>query len=282
MRPHWVGLLFLIGCSAQYGVPTQNFSKEIVPIKPDVLTIPSTDLDPIDPSKNYTVKPGDTLFAIAFRFGQDPDLLKRRNQLPNELIFPGQILILKGDVPAEPSQKVALPPKIDSIAESKKKQSPRSSKSTAKSESKIIEKKPLLKSKSIPKKAKLTPSFKGWQWPVNGPVIESYSTKTKYSRSIKLGGKAGAPVMAAAAGRVVYAGDGLIGFGNLIILSHPNKYLSAYGHNQSLAVEVGDAVDGGTVIANMGSTGTDSVKLHFEIRKQGIPVNPMKLLPERS
>ena len=109
----------------------------------------------------------------------------------------------------------------------------------------------------------------------------TYSEKTRFSRSVQLGGKVGTPVKAAASGRVVYAGDGLVGFGNLVIISHEEKLLSAYGHNQSLSVKVGDIVRAGQVIAQMGSTGTDRVKLHFEIRKQGKPINPVSLLPKR-
>ena len=125
------------------------------------------------------------------------------------------------------------------------------------------------------------PQFTGWQWPVNGPILEAYSEKTRFNRSIQIGGQVGSPVKAAAGGRVVYAGDGLVGFGNLVIISHQGKLLSAYGHNESLAVKVGDVVQAGQVIAKMGSTGTDQVKLHFEIRKQGKPVNPVSLLPKR-
>ena len=125
------------------------------------------------------------------------------------------------------------------------------------------------------------PQFTGWQWPVDGPIIEAYSEKTRFSRSIQLGGKAGTPVKASASGRVVYAGDGLVGFGNLVIISHQGKLLSAYGHNQTLNVKVGDVVRAGQVVARMGSTGTDRVKLHFEIRKQGKPIDPASLMPKR-
>jgi Membrane proteins related to metalloendopeptidases len=112
-------------------------------------------------------------------------------------------------------------------------------------------------------------------------VIAGFSTKTRFSRSLQLGGEAGTPVKAAASGRVVYSGDGLVGFGNLVIISHDNQFLSAYGHNQALLVKVGDVVNGGEIIARMGSTGTDRVKLHFEVRKEGTPVNPADLLPTR-
>ena len=79
----------------------------------------------------------------------------------------------------------------------------------------------------------------------------------------------------------MYAGDGLVGFGNLVIISHQGKLLSAYGHNQTLNVKVGDVVRAGQVVARMGSTGTDRVKLHFEIRKQGKPIDPASLMPKR-
>jgi lipoprotein NlpD len=100
-------------------------------------------------------------------------------------------------------------------------------------------------------------------------------------KGLVLGGKAGDPVLAAADGRVVYAGSGLRGYGNLIILKHNNTYLTAYAHNQTLLVKEDQAVRRGQKIAEMGSTDADSVKLHFEIRKQGKPIDPAKLLPPR-
>ena len=120
-----------------------------------------------------------------------------------------------------------------------------------------------------------------WTWPTDSPLISKYSKSSRLSRSLQFSGSLGQPVKAASSGRVVYAGDGLIGFGNLIIISHPERYLSAYGHNQKLNVSVGDKVNEGDVVAYMGRTGTDRVKLHFEIRKNGTPINPVKLLPKR-
>ena len=100
----------------------------------------------------------------------------------------------------------------------------------------VVAQKPKITPKPKPKsKATPVPQFTGWQWPVNGPILEAYSEKTRFSRSIQLGGQVGSPVKAAAGGRVVYAGDGLVGFGNLVIISHQGRLLSAYGHNQSLA-----------------------------------------------
>ena len=100
-------------------------------------------------------------------------------------------------------------------------------------------------------------------------------------KGLVIGGKAGDPVLAAADGRVVYAGSGLRGYGNLIILKHNSTYLTAYAHNQTLLVKEEQAVRRGQKIAEMGSTDADSVKLHFEIRKQGKPIDPAKLLPPR-
>lgn len=265
--------LLLWGCAAPYEVPSENLGKPIKRVTPVVTTIGGEGLDAADPSAAYVVKRGDTLFSIAWRFEQDPDVLRRRNQLDSDLIRPGQSLRLKGPIPEAPIEPAAVPPTL--------KATPEPAPSQAKPSKPVPPpaKKPIPREKPAP--ATAVPALAGWQWPVDGPVLEGYSTKTRFSRSLQLGGKPGTPVKAAAAGRVVYAGDGLVGFGNLVIISHEGKLLSAYGHNQSLAVRVGDVVQGGQVIAKMGSTGTDRVKLHFEIRKEGTPINPAGLLPKR-
>jgi lipoprotein NlpD len=118
-----------------------------------------------------------------------------------------------------------------------------------------------------------------WLWPAAGSVSAGFDEgKTK---GLVIAGKAGDPVLAAADGRVVYAGSGLRGYGNLVILKHNNTYLTAYAHNQTLLVKEDQAVRRGQKIAEMGSTDADRVQLHFEIRKQGKPVDPAKLLPPR-
>jgi lipoprotein NlpD len=118
-----------------------------------------------------------------------------------------------------------------------------------------------------------------WAWPTSGPVKAPFDEgKVK---GLVIGGKAGDPVLAAADGRVVYAGSGLRGYGNLVILRHNATYLSAYAHNQTLLVKEEQNVKRGQKIAEMGSTDADSVQLHFEIRRQGKPVDPAKLLPPR-
>lgn len=118
-----------------------------------------------------------------------------------------------------------------------------------------------------------------WAWPASGKIIAGFNETS--SKGVDLSGKPGDPVLAAASGRVVYAGTGLRGYGKLVIVKHDNSYLSAYAHNQSLLVKEGQAVSRGQKIAELGDTDSDRPKLHFEIRRQGKPVDPGKYLPPR-
>ncbi len=116
-------------------------------------------------------------------------------------------------------------------------------------------------------------------WPASGPTIAGFDEAK--NKGLGIAGKAGDPVLAAADGRVVYAGAGLRGYGNLIILKHNNTFLTAYAHNQTLLVKEDQNVKKGQKIAEMGSTDADRVKLHFEIRRAGKPVDPARYLPAR-
>ena len=118
-----------------------------------------------------------------------------------------------------------------------------------------------------------------WSWPAAGPVVAPFDDAR--TKGLAIAGKAGDPVYAAADGRVVYAGSGLRGYGNLIIIKHNANYLTAYAHNQTLLVKEEQIVKRGQKIAEMGSTDADRVELHFEIRKQGKPIDPARLLPPR-
>lgn len=123
-----------------------------------------------------------------------------------------------------------------------------------------------------------------WIWPANGPIISRFGQNNevgKPSQGLSIGGNPGTPVVASAAGTVAYAGSGLRGYGNLVIIKHEQDFLTAYAHNQSLLVKEGDAVRQGQQIAEMGSTDTDKPKLHFEIRRQGQPLDPLQFLPRR-
>ena len=120
---------------------------------------------------------------------------------------------------------------------------------------------------------------KSWRWPAEGRVSRGFSGSVH--KGIDIAGTRGEAVVATAAGKVVYAGTGIVGFGELLIVKHNEQYLSAYGHNDRLLVAEGDTVSAGQKIAEKGSSGTDTVKLHFEIRKDGKPIDPIRLLPRR-
>lgn len=119
----------------------------------------------------------------------------------------------------------------------------------------------------------------GWIWPANGKTVANFSEGG--SKGVDIAGRTGDPVIAAGAGKVVYSGTGLRGYGKLVIIKHNNTYLSAYAHNQSILVKEGQSVGKGQKIAEMGNTDADQVKLHFEVRRQGKPVDPLKYLPPR-
>ncbi|WP_246795089.1 peptidoglycan DD-metalloendopeptidase family protein [Burkholderia perseverans] len=121
------------------------------------------------------------------------------------------------------------------------------------------------------------PSSVTFAWPVRGPILNSFDDSK--NKGLNIGGAAGTPVKAAADGRVVYAGNGLRGYGNLIIVKHDATYLTAYAHNRALMVKEGDSVTKGQKIAEMGNSDSDRVMLHFEVRRQGKPVDPLKYLP---
>jgi lipoprotein NlpD len=118
-----------------------------------------------------------------------------------------------------------------------------------------------------------------WLWPADGKVITSFTEGN--GKGIDIAGKAGDPVVAAAAGKVVYAGSGLRGYGKLVIIKHDDSFLSAYAHNRQLLVNEGQTVTKGQKIAELGNTDADRFKLHFELRRQGKPVDPLKYLPNR-
>ncbi|MFT4171346.1 MAG: peptidoglycan DD-metalloendopeptidase family protein [Rhodocyclaceae bacterium] len=118
-----------------------------------------------------------------------------------------------------------------------------------------------------------------WMWPTNGKVVAAFSDAT--NKGVDIGGTAGQPVVAAEAGRVVYVGSGLRGYGNLVIIKHNDTFLSAYAHNKEVLVKEGQAIQKGQKVATMGDSDADRVKLHFEIRRQGKPVDPTKYLPTR-
>jgi lipoprotein NlpD len=206
----------------------------------------------------YTVKPGDTLIRIGMDNGQSGRDIARWNKLDNpNLIETGQVLRV-------------VPPTQETAATRPATASAATSPSAATASAPVS---PAPVSAATPAAAEEVVSF---QWPARGNLISGFDESK--NKGLDIGGKVGDPVMAAADGRVVYAGAGLRGYGNLIILKHNNTYLTAYAHNQTLLVKEDQVIKRGQKIAEMGSSDADQVKLHFEIRRQGKPVDPAKYL----
>ena len=203
-----------------------------------------------DSADTHIVRRGETLFSISWRYGKDPQDVARWNRLGNgSLIYPGQVLRL---TPTAGSGSTARSSKPSGNASKPKPLPP------------------------IP--AEPSPT---WAWPTSGRINVEFGAKPGSGTGVLIDGKSGQPILASAAGRVVYAGDGLIGYGKLIILKHNNTYLSAYGYNASLLVKEGDQIRRGQRIATMGEGPERKPRLHFEIRRNGQPVNPRRQLPSR-
>lgn len=220
-------------------------------------TAPVTDLSPVDKRRvDYTVQADDTLHAISFRTGIDYQKLAAWNAiLPPYKIYVGDVLALR-----KPAVKQTVKQTVKTSPPPRSK--PRQKK---------------LASAPIPI-AKLPTSVKGWQWPAKGKLTQTYS-KAKARYGIQISANRKTPIFASAPGQVVYVGDGIKGYGKLLIVKHSTKFISAYAHNDLILVNEGDRVKAGQEVARMGSTGTRGVKLHFEIRKSGEPMNPLKYLP---
>ena len=226
-------------------------------------------------SGQYQVQRGDTLYSIAFRFGWDWKALAARNGIaPPYLIRVGQIIRFDGQ-PAGRPPVIATAPVVVTP--------PRGRPSTP-IQTRPVQTQPPAPVKTTPSVTALPPtqrSASAWLWPSNGPVIGRFSSNGSLNKGIDIAGELGQPVLAASDGSVVYAGSGLRGYGELVIIKHSDTYVSAYGHNRRLLVQEGQRVKAGQKIAEMGSTGTDRVKLHFEVRRQGKPVDPLQYLPRR-
>jgi lipoprotein NlpD len=205
----------------------------------------------------YQVISGDTLYSIAWRYGLDYKKLASWNRIAvNSIIKPGQRLKLFQPGSIKIAQPATEPSKTTQATESK-----------------------LLTESAQPTVTSAVPSR--WIWPVSGIVLNTFSANKVDRRGIDIAGKLGQPVYAMADGKVVYSGNGLSGYGNLIIIKHSDIYLSAYAYCQQRLVKEGMWVKAGTVIATMGQHKTTTARLHFEIRKNGEPVDPLKYLPKR-
>ena len=242
----------------------------------------------------YTVRPGDTLIRIALDTGQNWRDVVRWNNLENpNLIEVGQVLRIVPPAPPTASSEgvVSRPVASASVsatpvpaASAAASSLPKAATATASTTA------PAATTSTVAPVAPVAPPAPAvssadedvaWGWPAPGNTAVIASFDEARNKGLDIAGKAGDPVLASADGRVVYAGAGLRGYGNLIILKHNNTYLTAYAHNQTLLVKEDQNVRKGQKIAEMGSSDTDRVKLHFEIRRQGKPVDPAKYLPAK-
>ena len=227
----------------------------------------------------YTVKAGDTLIRIGLENGQGWKDIARWNNLDNaNLIEVGQVLRVVPPAPtaaaaATETGVVTRPVTSSAVVPASDASTPKPAASAA-----VAVPAPI----PAPTPAAAAASSEDdvpFIWPASGTLLAGFDEAR--NKGYDISGKAGDPVLAAADGRVVYAGAGLRGYGNLVILKHNNTFLTAYAHNQALLVKEDQTVRRGQKIAEMGSTDADRVKLHFEIRRQGKPVDPVRYLPAR-
>ncbi|MDO5288045.1 MAG: peptidoglycan DD-metalloendopeptidase family protein [Pseudomonadota bacterium] len=283
-RKTWISLLLaalLAGCSTS--------SPNHAPVEDRTAGVPRVDPATLPGAENagkpgfYTVRPGDTIMRIANEVGRPWRDIVRWNQLDNpNVIEVGQVLrvVPPAGSAVSPPAPAPAPVATASVAEPAAPASaPRPPVATQTTPGVAAAPSP-----TPPATSGSTPPSAGaddvaFIWPASGPLVAGFDEAK--NKGLGIGGKAGDPVLAAADGRVVYAGAGLRGYGNLIILKHNNTFLTAYAHNQTLLVKEDQTVKKGQKIAEMGNTDADRVKLHFEIRRSGKPVDPARYLPAR-
>ncbi|WP_298053681.1 peptidoglycan DD-metalloendopeptidase family protein [uncultured Paenalcaligenes sp.] len=252
--------MVLVGCSTNTPAPITDIHNS---------STPST-ATTSGAGQSYTVRPGDTLYKIAQQHGTSVQSIASANGItdPSQLRV-GQVLTVGGNggvvavapprsvntqpvtTPTEPAPVTdTTPPAATTPTSPVDTSSPRAS------DADVI----------------------SWGWPASGTVIQGFTANTK---GIDIEGAIGDPVTAAANGKVMYAGNGVRGLGNLILLGHSNGFITAYAHNESLLVKTGQEIKKGQKIATLGQSDTSSPRLHFEVRRRGTPVNPMSYLPSR-
>lgn len=222
---------------------------------------PVTDLNSASAgvARTYVIKPGDTINKIARANGVDEAAILRLNKLvnPNRLIVGQTLKLSEGSEPAAVSTRPAV---------------------TSKPEARPLDASNSGSQMSEAVSPAADAGLISWGWPANGKVIQGFTQTTK---GIDIAGNAGDAIEVAANGKVMYSGNGVRGLGNLIIVNHDNGFITAYAHNRTLLVKAGQDVKKGAKIAEMGQTDAASVRLHFEVRRQGTPVDPLQYLPSR-
>ena len=284
------------------GCGTTGVQAPVVERHPSSSSAAASDPRDRDPAY-YTVKRGDTLLRIALEHGQNYRDLVAWNDLsnPNDIKVDQVLRVLppNGDTGGAQTSAIVMPPVTESRPAAPavpKKTGPRGEK-RAYSDATLAELRadggstdakpapaPAAAVAAAPAAAAPAAASPGdekisWMWPSEGKVIGTFDEGK--NKGVDIAGKAGQQVVAAGGGKVMYAGSGIRGYGNLVIVKHSNSLLSAYAHNRSILVKEGQNVNKGQAIAEMGDSDADRVKLHFEIRQQGKPVDPSKFLPNR-
>ena len=233
----------LLACTSKYSSPVTNRDIE---------------KSPTSHSQFHVVRPGETLYSIAWQYGLDHGEISSWNGIRSPYrIYPKQKLRVKPPAKKKThSRQIVL-----SDSDKKKKRITRNKKSSSADDQRLNNKR-----------------IKSWVWPVKGRLIRNFSASTSGKKGIAIAGQRGQKIRAAASGRVVYSGGGLLRYGKLVIVKHNKSYLSAYAHNEKLLVKEGDWVKINQPISTMGSSGTNRTMLHFEIRRNGKPVNPLRFL----
>lgn len=281
----FISLLLLFSCSSPSGrAPVYDVKSNKGTFKNESGTYIANGKSIREGQDKYLVEKGDTLYSIAWRADISVAALIKLNHLKKPyLIKKGQVLQLQADTSKEggdsqKKQKSSLTSCTVQSCKQKAKLEVVKKQSKAYSAKHVDEN---VTKKKVVNKADLNKKVADWKWPSKGKLIKTFANSAQGMKGISISNVRGTAIYAAAKGKVVYAGSGLRGYGNLIIIKHNYDYLSAYAHNEKLIIKENEQVEMGQKIAIMGDSGTDSVRLHFDIRYRGKSVDPLRYLPQR-
>jgi lipoprotein NlpD len=276
-----MALLFLVGCASTPPAPVEDRS----------LGNRHGGADSRMTAGSYRVRRGDTLYSIAFRNGLDYLDLARANGIDSPYtIYVDQVIRLDRRAiaqaaPAPSRSRAATPPSRRTPQQAPSRAGSPAAAATSSAASPNPVRSPVspvvAREPEPARESAASSSAIGWRWPADGQLVASFVSGDQTRQGINIAGKSGDAVRASADGQVVYSGNGLIGYGELIIIKHSSTMLSAYGHNRRRLVQEGDQVKAGQQIAEMGSSSATRDMLHFEIRRNGKPVDPLGFLPRR-
>ena len=294
-------MLLVYGCASNR-TPAPVSERTPSAVRPSVAPAPKTAVREPDPRPEYySVKKGDTLYTIALDHGLDYKELAEWNSIDNpNVIQLGQQLRLRTPASAAVTAPLRATPSVEgrpvtaggaptaagAIAGSEPVKSQPKAVKLPYSEQALAALAGAQAKPVAPAAGKVEPSAASedddekvdWGWPAGGKLLSTFNEATNL-KGIGIAGRAGQPVIASAPGKVLYSGDGIRGYGKLVIIKHNKVFLSVYAHNSQLLVKEGQTIARGQKIAEMGNTDSDTVKLHFEIRRFGKPVDPLRLLP---